>query len=205
MRYHEPLPSDDTFRGMTDGVRRFWKLLPLTFALSFVLSWQVAVILILSEVVHEISHLAVARRHGVRDEGIVFSFLKGGVLLDMDGATPRATWTIAIAGPVSGAACALACLCLFAASGAEVFLSAAFWVACPVLLNVLPVFGKDGKMVLGVIADAVRSPDGENLSLPCAATAALAFVATTTVLAGVSAFAYLGLSRTTVIPFRFFF
>lgn len=194
----------DALSRLADGLRRFWRLLPLTLALSFVLSWPVAVLLILSEVVHEASHLMTARRFGVRDEGIVFSFLRGGVLLDMEHASPKETWMIAIAGPASGAVLALVCLALHAASGAEVFTVSAFWIAVPVLLNLVPIFGTDGKMIIGIIADSVRSRGGRVLSRSDVMLATISLIVTTAVLATISLSAYSVLGGS-VLPLRFSF
>lgn len=191
--------------GIADGIRRFWKILPMTFALSFVFSWQVSVLIMFSAVVHEASHLVTARRCGIRDEGIVFSFLKGGALIWFEDASPKERWMIAIAGPVSGAACAFACLGLHAASGADVFRSAAFWIATPVLLNIVPIFGKDGAMILEVVMRSVRSRGGENLSTSGIVIATVSFVTTTLVLAGIAFLSRHGLPSDSFLPFRFFF
>lgn len=60
-----------------------------------------AAFLLGSLLVHELAHAIMARRHGVRVEGVTFWLFGGVAKLGKDAPTPRAEWRIAAIGPVT--------------------------------------------------------------------------------------------------------
>jgi Zn-dependent protease/CBS domain-containing protein len=108
---------------------------------------------------HELSHVIVARRHGVRATGIRLWLLGGVSSLDREPPTPRADFQIAIAGPATSALLSvllLATALLFAITGTGEILVAAFlWLAVVnailAVFNLLPGAPLDGGRVLRAI------------------------------------------------------
>jgi Zn-dependent protease len=195
----------EVFEQTRDRIRRLWKIVPLTFALSFVFSWQVSVLIHLSAVVHEFSHLVTARKLGIRDEGIIFIFLKGGALIRIEDASQKERLRIVIAGPAAGAACALLCLSSYMAFDADVFLWSAFWIASTTLFIMLPINGSDGALVLRTIMESVRLQDEGSLSKSDTVITMLVFVAIAIVLLGISMWTFHKIPQNSFLPLRFFF
>jgi Zn-dependent protease len=116
----------------------------------------VALLFLVSMVLHELAHAVAARRHGIRVSQITVGFLGGTTHGRYDLPGPRAQWRVAAAGPA--ASLALAGLCAAAAAGLSALavgrltvlaLTTAAWLN--VLLGVfsgLPGAGPDGGRIV---------------------------------------------------------
>ena len=116
----------------------------------------VALLFLVSLVLHELAHSVAARRHGVRVSQITVGFLGGTRHGWYDLPGPRAQWRVAAAGPA--ASLVLAGLCAAAAAGLSVLavgrltvlaLTAAAWLNVLLgVFSVLPGAGPDGGRIV---------------------------------------------------------
>ena len=134
----------------------------------------VALLFLVSLVLHELAHSVAARRHGVRVSQITVGFLGGTRHGWYDLPGPRAQWRVAAAGPA--ASLVLAGLCAAAAAGLSSWPSAAMVLALTaaawlnVLLgvfSVLPGAGPDGGRIVRALTWA-RTGDPARASLVAA-------------------------------------
>lgn len=125
--------------------------------------WLVAVLavasLYLSVLLHEVAHVAAARRYGLPVHSVTLHLLGGETLLESDSATARQELVTAISGPAASAVVGLAGLGAGAAvapgSSAEV-LTTLGWINLLVAgINLLPALPLDGGRVVRAIAWAV--------------------------------------------------
>lgn len=151
---------------MTLALARSLGMLPAAQAYAF--GAICALGLFASVIAHELAHALVARRYGVRTDGITLFLLGGVATLAEEPATPGADAAIALAGPALSAALALVALALdFAidrfvpgrAGTALGTLAAYLAVANAVLavFNVLPAYPMDGGRVLRAIVWRVKN------------------------------------------------
>ena len=124
-------------------------------AYSLIFSWEFAVALVLMIGVHECGHVYAMWRCGLKVKGIYFIPFVGGVAVSKGMAKTR--WNnayIALAGPVWGAALAVACAAAYRLTGERwPFLGAmAAWGALINLFNLLPILPLDGGRVLASVA-----------------------------------------------------
>lgn len=118
-----------------------------------------AAALLASLLVHELAHAIVARRNGVRVEGVTFWLFGGLAKLGSDAPTPRAEWRIAAVGPatnlVVGAAAFGAAQALAAFSAPQVAVAVAgyiVWVNAMLgVFNLLPAAPLDGGRILRAV------------------------------------------------------
>lgn len=118
-----------------------------------------AAFLLGSLLVHELAHAIVARRHGLRVEGVTFWLFGGLAKLGGDAPTPRAEWRIAAVGPatnlVLGAAAFGAAQVLAAFSAPQVAVAVAgyvVWVNAMLgVFNLLPAAPLDGGRILRAV------------------------------------------------------
>jgi Zn-dependent protease len=136
------------------GKLLFFGLLKAKTLLSMVLSmgvyasafgWPFAVGLILSIYVHEMGHVASLRRYGIPASAPMFIPGFGAfVRLKQHPATPGEDARVGLAGPVWGAAAAVACLLAATVSGAPIFFALARAGAWINLFNLAPIWQLDG-------------------------------------------------------------
>ena len=108
---------------------------------------------------HELAHAIVARRHGVRVEGVTFWLFGGLARLGSDAPTPRAEWRIAAVGPATnlifGAAAFGVGRALAAFSAPQVVVAVAgyvVWVNAMLgVFNLLPAAPLDGGRILRAV------------------------------------------------------
>src|SRR5512143_2827587 len=109
--------------------------------------------LFVSIVVHELSHALIARRHDIPIDGITL-FVVGGAEMGTEPPSPKAEFTMAIAGPVTSIAIGVAALALSALGGgwpAAAVTVLAYLGLVNLLLaafNLVPAFPLDGGRVL---------------------------------------------------------
>jgi Zn-dependent protease len=118
-------------------------------AYAFLFTWQFAVIILGMLVIHEGGHLRCMKHYGMKTRGIYLIPLIGAAAV-AEGNFPsrRAEATIALAGPLTGAALAAGTGLLYFATRNGAFAAAAAWMALINLFNLLPVVPLDGGRVV---------------------------------------------------------
>jgi Zn-dependent protease len=107
--------------------------------------WPFAVGLVLSIYVHEMGHVYLLRRYGVKAEAPMFIPGLGAVIrLRQAFADPRQDALVGLAGPVWGLGAALAALATGVATGAPIWMAIARLGAWINLFNLIPVWQLDG-------------------------------------------------------------
>src|SRR5579875_2486397 len=145
-----------------------------------------ALALFASVLAHELAHALVARRFGVRTEGITLFLLGGVATLAEEPRTPRADAAIALAGPAMSATLAVLAFALqlaldrFLAGGLGSALAVAatyVFLANAVLaaFNLLPAYPMDGGRVLRALLWRARRSRGREGATTIAARVGMAF------------------------------
>jgi Zn-dependent protease len=121
------------------------------YALAF--GWQIAIGLVVLLFIHEMGHVLVLRRYGVKATAPVFiPFL--GAFIGMKQLPHNAVMEayVGLGGPVIGSLGAMAAWGLFRATGHEAFLVAAFLGVFLNLFNLLPILPLDGGRAVSAIS-----------------------------------------------------
>jgi Zn-dependent protease len=130
-------------------------------AYAFLFTWQFAIIMIGMLVIHEYGHLRCMKHYGMKTRGIYLIPLVGGAaVFEDDFPSRRAEATVALAGPLTGAALAAGTGLLYFVTGDGAFAAAAAWMALVNLFNLLPVVPLDGGRVAKSITCSVGSRTG---------------------------------------------
>jgi Zn-dependent protease len=130
-------------------------------AYAFLFTWQFAVIIVGMLVIHEYGHLRCMKHYGMKTRGIYLIPLLGAAAVAEDNfPSRRAEATIALAGPLTGAALAAATGLVYFATRNGAFAAAAAWMALINLFNLLPVVPLDGGRVAKSITCSVGSRTG---------------------------------------------
>jgi Zn-dependent protease len=107
--------------------------------------WRFAVGLVLSIYVHEMGHVYLLRRYGVKAEAPMFIPGLGAVIrLRQAFIDPRQDALVGLAGPLWGLGAALACLAAGVATGAPIWIAIARLGAWINLFNLIPIWQLDG-------------------------------------------------------------
>ena len=139
--------------------------LPAGGPMAYVISFGIAVMLLLSVFLHELAHAAAGRAVGTPTQRIVLDVWGGHTAFDAEMTTPGASAFVGIVGPLTnGALAALAWLVLPAAepfSVTEMMLQAALWSNAFVgVFNALPGLPLDGGRVLEALVWRVSGNRG---------------------------------------------
>jgi Zn-dependent protease len=107
--------------------------------------WKFALGLVLSIYVHEMGHVWMLRRYGIRATAPMFIPGIGAFIrLKQYPVSPHEDARVGLAGPMWGFAAALASWCIFLATGAHIFAAIAQFGALLNIFNLLPLFQLDG-------------------------------------------------------------
>ena len=119
--------------------------------------WPLAVGVASGIYVHEMGHVAMLRRLGIRADAPLFIPGVGAMVMLRERVTdPLVDARIGLAGPVWGLAAAIAAWIAYAASGAAVFLAIAELTAYLNLFNLIPVWQLDGSRGFHVLSQSER-------------------------------------------------
>jgi Zn-dependent protease len=130
-------------------------------AYAFLFTWEFAVIILGMLVIHEYGHLRCMKHYGMKTRGIYLVPLIGAAAVAEDNfPSRRAEATIALAGPLTGAALAAGTGLLYFATHNGAFAAAAAWMALVNLFNLLPVVPLDGGRVVKSITCSIGSRMG---------------------------------------------
>jgi Zn-dependent protease len=130
-------------------------------AYTFLFTWQFAVIILSTLVLHEYGHLRCMKHYGMRTRGIYLIPLLGAAAVAEDNfPSRRAEAAIALAGPLTGAVLAAGTGLLYFATRNGTFAAAAAWIALVNLFNLLPVVPLDGGRVAKSITCSIGSRTG---------------------------------------------
>jgi Zn-dependent protease len=130
-------------------------------AYTFLFTWQFAVIILGMLVIHEFGHLRCMKHYGMKTRGIyLIPLLGAAAVAEDDFPSRRAETTVALAGPLTGAALAAGTGLLYFATGNGAFAAAAAWMALINLFNLLPVVPLDGGRVVKSITCSIGSRTG---------------------------------------------
>jgi Zn-dependent protease len=130
-------------------------------AYAFLFTWRLAVIIVGMLVIHECGHLWCMKQYRMKTRGIYLIPLVGAAAVAEDNFPSRqAEATVALAGPLTGAALAAGAGLLYFATRDGVFAAAAAWMALINLFNLLPVVPLDGGRVVKSITCSIGSRAG---------------------------------------------
>jgi Zn-dependent protease len=137
--------------GLTKGAT-FWSMLVSLGLYWTVFGWKFALGFILSIYVHEMGHVQALRRHGIAATAPMFIPGLGAVVrLKQYPVNPVEDARVGLAGPVWGLGAALACLAIYAITGAPLFAALARSGAYINLFNLVPVWQLDGSRGLNAL------------------------------------------------------
>lgn len=129
------LTKASTFFSMLLSVGVYWSLW----------GWKFAVGLVLSIYVHEMGHVWMLRRYGIRATAPMFIPGIGALIrLKQYPASPHEDARVGLAGPIWGLGAAVASYLIHLATGAQIFAAIAQFGAWMNLFNLLPLFQLDG-------------------------------------------------------------
>ncbi|HEX2884259.1 MAG TPA: site-2 protease family protein [Candidatus Limnocylindria bacterium] len=119
-----------------------------------------ALLFFASVLAHELSHALVARRFGLRVEGITLFIFGGATSLDRDSRTPREEALIAVAGPLTSLAIGAALIGLELVVGQPQLAALVGWLGVINLMlgafNLIPGFPMDGGRLLRAVVWRIR-------------------------------------------------
>lgn len=142
-------------------------------AYSWLFSWEFAVIVIFSLVVHEYGHVWAMRAVGIPTRGFyLIPFVGGAAVPERAFASRLEEHFVAIAGPVFGLAQAVLLLALFLSLGYPLLGAVAAWVAVLNLFNMIPITPLDGGRMVKSATMSVGSGVGMTV-LMCGVFAAV--------------------------------
>jgi Zn-dependent protease len=137
------LTKASTFFSMLLSLGLYWSLW----------GWKFALGLVLSIYVHEMGHIWMLRRYGIRATAPMFiPGLGAFIRLKQYPANPHENARVGLAGPIWGFSAALASYLIFLATGAHIFGAIAKFGAWINLFNLLPVFQLDGSHAFGALS-----------------------------------------------------
>lgn len=130
-------------------------------AYSWLFSWEFAVIVIVSLVIHEYGHVWAMRAVGIPTRGFyLIPFVGGAAVPERAFASRLEEHFVAIAGPVFGLGQALLLYALFLATGYPLLGAVAAWVAALNLFNMIPITPLDGGRIIKSATMSVGSGIG---------------------------------------------
>jgi Zn-dependent protease len=129
-------------------------------ATYWIVAVATALLFFASVLAHELSHALVARRFGLRVEGITLFIFGGATSLDRDSRTPREEALIAVAGPLTSLAIGAALIGLELVVGQPQLAALVGWLGViNVMLgafNLIPGFPMDGGRLLRAVVWRIR-------------------------------------------------
>ena len=127
----------------------------------YLLTWQFAVLIMVSLFFHESGHIWAMKRCGLKTKGIYFIPFMGAAAVSEDTfGTRRNEVYIAIMGPIWGFALAVVTLIGYYVTDNALFAAAAGWMAMINLFNLLPINPLDGGRIMKSIAFSIDSKIG---------------------------------------------
>ena len=142
-------------------------------AYSWLFSWEFAVVVIFSLVVHEYGHVRAMRAVGIPTKGFyLIPFVGGAAVPERAFASRLEEHFVAIAGPVFGLGQALALYALFVVYGHPLLGAVAAWVAVLNLFNMIPITPLDGGRIVKSATMSIGSGVGMSV-LMCGVFAAV--------------------------------
>ena len=128
---------------------------------SWLLSWEFALVILLSLVVHEYGHVRAMRAIGIPTKGFyLIPFFGGAAVPERAFQSRNEEQFVAIAGPVFGFAQAVFFYALFEATQHPLAAALAAWVALLNLINLLPISPLDGGRILKSVTFSMGSRAG---------------------------------------------
>jgi Zn-dependent protease len=125
---------------------------------AVLLSWQFAVLILVSLFVHENGHIWAMRRAGMKTKGIYFlPFLGAAAVSDGEFPDRRSEAVIALMGPVWGLGLALLVAGMYVLTNDPLWAAASGWMAFINLFNLFPVNPLDGGRVIKSVAFSINS------------------------------------------------
>ena len=142
------LTKASTFFSMLLSVGVYWSLW----------GWKFAVGLVLSIYVHEMGHVWMLRRYGIRATAPMFiPGLGAFIRLKQYPASPHEDARVGLAGPIWGLGAAVASYLIHLATGAQIFAAIAQFGAWINLFNLLPLFQLDGSHAFRALSKSERA------------------------------------------------
>lgn len=130
------------------------------FAMSTLIGWPLAILLVLMIYFHEVGHQSAARFFGCKTGPIFMLPFLGGIALIDDKLSRFEHAIVSLWGPVHGLIFCLAAFAAFSFTGNPVFLTAMKFSAFINLFNLLPLGPLDGGQVLKSIAFSMHEHIG---------------------------------------------
>ncbi len=128
---------------------------------ALLLSWQFALLLMVSLFFHETGHIWAMRRCGLKTKGIYFiPFLGAAAVTEDRFPSRKAEAFIALMGPIWGWLLALAVYGAYLATGNPLWAALAGWMAMLNLFNLLPINPLDGGRLMKSVAYSISSKLG---------------------------------------------
>lgn len=128
---------------------------------SYLLTWQFALVIMISLFFHESGHIWAMKRCGLKTKGIYFiPFLGVAAVADEMFKSRRDEVYIAIMGPIWGLALAVVTFVVYVYTGNAFFGAAAGWMAMVNLFNLLPINPLDGGRIMKSVAFSIGPGPG---------------------------------------------
>lgn len=130
-------------------------------AYSLFLSWEFAILIMLTILIHESGHVWAMRKIGMKTKGFYFVPLLGGAAVPDEAFPSRGAeaW-VAIWGPVWGGLMIIPCYVVYMSTNNALWLGIIGWIAMVNAFNLLPVLPLDGGRMLRSIAFSLSSRIG---------------------------------------------
>jgi len=142
--------------GLSKGTT-FLSMIPFLAVYWAAYGWKFALGLMLSIYVHEMGHVAMLRRLGIRADAPLFIPGVGALVMLRERVTDALVDArIGLAGPVWGLSAAIAAWIAYVATGAAIFLAIAELTAFLNLFNLIPVWQLDGSRGFHVLSQRER-------------------------------------------------
>jgi Zn-dependent protease len=141
------LTKASTFFSMLLSIGVYWN----------VFGWKLAVGLIISIYIHEIGHVYLLHRYGIKATAPMFIPGLGALIRQKQyPASPYEDARVGLAGPIWGLAAAGACYVIHLATGYQIYAAIAQWGALINLFNLLPVWQLDGSHAFRALSKTER-------------------------------------------------
>ncbi len=130
-------------------------------AYSLFLSWQFALLIMISIFIHESGHVWAMRKIGMKTKGFYFIPLLGGAAVPDEAFPSRGAeaW-VAIWGPIWGGLMILPCYFIYMLTGSVLWLGIIGWIAMLNVFNLFPIMPLDGGRMIRSISFSVSSGFG---------------------------------------------